>query len=98
MTVTTPRRPGLLERYDRRWRRREEQIGCGMPFGIPEMPVLWYEVREAVQLQRCGYVSNRALSCILQLVSLPLQPLQLLSHVIGPEVEVRAVPCRNAGA
>src|SRR3954462_5809904 len=50
MGDSTPRPAELFERYDRSCLRIEEQIGCGMPPGIPETLVLWYEVGKAVQL------------------------------------------------
>src|SRR5688572_7152234 len=42
-------------------------------------------------------VSVRALGRVLQLWGCPLQRLQFPSHLIGPEIEVGAVPGRNAG-
>lgn len=46
MTVTTPAGAELLEGYDRLCWPGQEQIGSGMPLGIPEAPDRWYEVKE----------------------------------------------------
>jgi len=51
MSATTPTDTELFEGYDRAGLRSEEQIGSGMLLGVPEVPKLWYEVKNG---RKCG--------------------------------------------
>jgi hypothetical protein len=102
MSVPTPAGAELLEGYDRRRLWSEEQIGSGVLLPHREVLDRWYEVKfreigsdlfvtpQVFQKRASG---GRGVS-----VRLSFQRFQSPRDCLGAEIEVRAVPGRNAGA
>ena len=102
MSVPTLAEAELLGGYDRtRWW-AEEQIGSGMLLPYPEVPDRWYEVEK----RRMGgdhfvtppVFQKRASGRRGVSVRLSFQQGQATRNRVGAEIEMRAVPGRNAGA
>lgn len=102
MSVPTLAEAELLGGYDRtRWW-AEEQIGSGMLLPYPEVPDRWYEVEK----RRMGgdhfvtppVFQKRASGRRRVSVRLSFQQRQPTRNRVGAEIEMRAVPGRNAGA